>query len=524
MANSSAPKNSIGIYISPKEICIAQAKPGSGGKLETEHLVHIPTEFQAKSGLLRPLSLNNDFFNENAAWVGSFQAAIRKVDWHSSSAVVSLSQQFAILRYFVMPSVDRRFWNKSIPIESRKYIPVSFDEVVYDFNAYPLDGNKKIGVLFGLTQRKSVEFILNTLKTAQFGMSAVEISSCSLERLFAFLDPKEHAATGYVHFSGGISHMLFSSAGFPVLYRETDYETSSTMSESKRLDVKGAVQFVDRYIGGGQSYNRRMLSGDGADAWKPVAMQESPMPVDIWEPARSAGLNDNSAASFFSIGASMRGRLQEKLTLDISGIGASARLEKQVQGYAWTITAVLSGFFLLLSIMAQIRVMVMDAKLAGLSSRLASAAQLKDETSAGITAKIDKMQADVKVLSSLASKTDFLAPKLNVVVDNIPRELWLTGIHYSAPFATSQMMNSSVELKLVGETTLKGELKSRVVENFKKALKNAPEFKIFSGPYGGMTTSLSGESDSYRGRSYGVQAADLKSTEFTIQCSDRRKD
>jgi hypothetical protein len=63
-------KNTLGIYISPKEICIAQVKVAGDGKLVPEHLVKFPTGFTVKEGLLRPLSLNNDFFSEKTSWMG----------------------------------------------------------------------------------------------------------------------------------------------------------------------------------------------------------------------------------------------------------------------------------------------------------------------------------------------------------------------------------------------------------------------------------------------------------------------
>ncbi|HOW90154.1 MAG TPA: hypothetical protein PL037_07710, partial [Elusimicrobiales bacterium] len=411
MAKNSGAKNFIGIYISPREICMAQTRLAGSARLEPEHLVHIPTDFPAKSGLLRPLSLNNDFFSEKAAWVGALQTAIGKVDWSASRAVVTLSPQFSILRYFVMPAVDKRFWNKSIPIESRKYIPVSFDEVVYDFSTCLLDGGKKLGVLFGLTQRKSVEFVLNALKAGGVETEAVEIAPCSLERLFSFLDPQEHASKGYVHFSGSVSHTLFSNHGFPVLYRETDYETSTTLSETRRLDLKGAVQFVDRF--GGSEYKQLMLSGDAAEVWKATALRESPMPVNVWEPAAASALKSNASASFFAIGASLRGRTQDKAGIDVSGLGASVRLEKQVEGYARTVTIAVSGFLLLLSLIGQARVMMLDSSLGGLSSSLSSAAELKDYPSEVIADKVSKMKADAVLLDSLSESRDILSVKLH---------------------------------------------------------------------------------------------------------------
>jgi len=522
MARITAAKNSIGIYISPKEICLAQTRLGGDGRMQVEHLVNVPTGFHAKEGTLRPLSLNNDFFDEKASWINGFQTAVRKISWNTSTVVVTLSSQFSILRYFVMPAVERRFWSKAIPIESKKYIPVSFDEVVYDFNAVPLAEGGKLGVLFGLTQRKSVEFVMNILKASGLEMAAVEVNSYSVERLFAFLDPGEHAAKAYIHFSGGTSLMLFSSAGSPVLYRETDYSISSTMSERKRLDVKGAMQFVDRYIGG-QVYKRLMLSGDGLEIWKPVAEQESTMPVETWEPAGAAALKDNDAASFFAVGASLRGRIQEKMTLDISGVSTAAGLEKQVHGYVWGVALALGGLLLFLSLVGQIRLMMINSEFTALSSAVGGAPELEGNDVATITAKIEKLQTDVKMLSVLDGEADFLAPKLNAIADNIPPELWLMNIHYLNQLAASEVQAAPKILDLTGETNLKGEMKLAMVEVFKKALKNSPEFKVFMPPGGGMEFDLTGDSSGQAADSADGQSRASRSTVFTIKCAARRR-
>ncbi len=523
MANAPAAKNSIGIYISPKEISIAQTRLGKEGKIEAEHLIKIPTSFQAKEGLLRPLSLNNDFFEESASWVNTFKHAIKKVGWGSSSAVITLSPQFAILRYFVMPSVEKRFWSKSIPIESKKYIPVSFDEVVYDFVAYHQEDGKKLGVLFGLTQRKSVEFIINILKSVNLELAAIEITPCSVERFYAHLDPKEHDSKGYIHFPGGASIMLFSSSGCPVLYREADYEAASTLSERKRLDVKGAVQFVERYIGG-HEYKRLMLSGDGADAWKAVAEQESPMPVEIWDPAKAAGLKENDAAAFFSMGASMRGRVHEKLSLDISGISTAAMLEKQVQGYVWNIAFMLGGLLLFMSLICQVRIMMIGSKLSYLTEKVGDVPELEGNDSDAIKAKIEKLQTNVRMLSVLVTDTDYLAPKLNAIAEKIPSELWLQEIQYSNPFAASELQTSSKELRLGGETNLAGDTKQHAVEKFHKDLKNSPEFKIFGPPNGSMEFTTEGEVAGGGPAAYGSDDdPGPKSSGFTIMGTVRRK-
>ncbi len=520
MAKTEGSKH-LGIYISPTEICFSQVKIGKDARPEPEHLIKFPTDFPVKVGMLRPLSLNHEFFSEKAPWLNPFKQAVKKVSWDTSTAVVTLSPHFAILRYFVMPAIERRFWSKSIPLESKKYIPVSFEEVVYDFNPVPADGGKKLGVLFGLTQRKSVEFITETLKAAGLTLAAVEITPVSLERLFGFLDPAAHDSKGYIHFSGNTTYMLFSHGGYPVLYRESDNDSGGTMSERKRLDVKGAMQFVDRYVGG-KEYKAIALSGDGADLWKPLAEREAaPIPVQLWESAGACGLKDNDAAALLASGAALRGRTQGPVRLDISGISTAAVLEKQVQSYVWYITFVLGGLLLFLSLISQTRVFMLGSEISSLRAKGENVPELEGLEAETIRKKIEVLQTNSQMLDSLVSDVDPIAPKLAAIADCISPDLWLADITYSNPFALSDVQSGARELRLTGETFLRGEIKILLVDAFTKALKAAPEFKTFTPPFGGIdkTTEEGGRSSS-PGE---IGSKTKKTSGFAVLCTFKRK-
>ena len=511
----------LGIYISPKEICIAQVKLGADSRAEPEHLVKFPTNFPVKEGMLRPLSLNGDFFNEKAPWIATFKQAVKNVSWDSSHAVVTLSPQFAILRYFLMPAIERRFWSKSIPLESKKYIPVSFEEVVYDFSPVPANEGKKLGVLFGLTQRKSVEFIAATLKDAGLTLGAVETTPISFERLFGYLDPKEHDSKGYIHFSGNATHMLFSHGGYPVLYRESESDPGGTMSERKRLDVKGAMQFVDRYVGGVE-YKAVALSGDSADAWLPVAEKESdPIPVHIWDGAKACGLKDNDAAALLACGAAMRNRAHGPACLDISGITSAALLEKQVQNYVWYSTFVLGVLMLLMSLIAQVRVTILGSELAALKATGINVPELDGMPAAAIRKKIELLQNNSKILNGLVTDVDPVAPKLSAIPDCIQPDIWLTNITYENSFALSEVQGGNKELHLRGETYLRGEMKGRLVDAFTKALKAADEYKTFRPPNGVIDSNT--EEAVRTGSGFDPNSKVKQTSGFAVMCTRKRK-
>ena len=511
----------LGIYISPREICLSQVGIGKDSRPEPEHLIKFPTDFPVKEGMLRPLSLNHEFFSEKASWTAQFRQTVKKVSWDASSAVVTLSPQFAILRYFVMPAIERRFWNKSIPLESRKYIPVSFEEVIYDFNSVPAEGGKKLGVLFGLTQRKSVEFIAETLKAAGLTLAAVDITPVSMERLFGFLDPREHDSKGYIHFSENFTYMLFSHGGYPVLYREIGSDAGGAMSERKRLDVKGAMQFVDRYVGG-KEYKAIALSGDETDLWKPVAEREAaPIPVQIWDSAGACGLKNNDVAALLASGAALRGRASSPARLDISGISTAAALEKQVRSYVWNITFALGGLLLLLSLIAQARVLALGSEISSLKTRGINVPELHGLDAETIRMKITALQTDSRILYGLLSDTDPIAPKLEAIADRIPPDLWLANVTYSNPFALSEAQSGVLEMRLTGMTYLRGEQKLALVDAFAQSLKAAVEFKTFTPPFGGIgTTTGEGGRSSASG---GTVTRNRKTSDFAIICAFKRK-
>jgi Tfp pilus assembly PilM family ATPase len=491
--NSNKGKETLGIYIDPAAIHVLQARPGKG-KAEVEHLVKIPTGFSYKEGIMRPLSLNNDFFSEKAPWITPFKQAVKKVSWRTTSATVSFSQHFGILRYFVMPFVERKYWSKSIPIESKKYIPVAFEEVIYDFTAYPSEEGKKLGVLFGLTQRKSVEFLFSVFKEAGLQLAALEMSACSMERVLAFTDPKEHDEKAYVHFSGDTACMLLSSGGYPVLYRESDFGGTSAMSERKRLDVKGAFQFVNRYAGG-HEYKKLMISGDAVDTWKGPAEQESPVPVEIWEPAQAGGLKSNEGGALFALGAALRGSDPGKLRIDITGVSASQAMGQKVTSYVWTAAAVLGAVMLFFAFLNHARIYMLDSKTAALMSQVGDVSSFQGQTADSIRQAIETGNAEARMIRGLLADNEMLAPKLQAIGDNIPNELWIDTLDYRNNLPVSEMTGTGKEMVLQGSTKLSGQAKFGVVDFYVKKLKEAPELKLFRPPTGNIEFNLDANKD-----------------------------
>ncbi|MCG2726179.1 MAG: pilus assembly protein PilM [Elusimicrobia bacterium] len=517
MGKDKSNQNALGIYISPKEIAIAQADYQDNGKIQVEHLIKIPVEFEGAEKIQRPLLLNDNFFNEKAHWVDLLKRALEKVDWERKKVVITLSSHFSILRYFVMPFIERRYWSKTIPLESKKYIPVSFDEISYDFVVRTNPAEQTLNILFGMTNKKTIEFLLNLLKSLGLELSSIESSACSIERLFSFLNPK-HDSSAYIHFSGSVSYMIFSNAGCPVLFRENDTEAASGMSERKRLDIKGAQQFVGRYLSK-KTYSNVLLSGDHLEIWKSIAEAESPIPISQWEPAKLLNVKSNALSSLFSIGSSLKLNPNNMSPIDFSGISTAALLEKNVQSYVKIIAIVLSAIILFFALLSQSRLYFISRQIDELYSVMGDASEFRNMTADTVKSNTEKLQQNLKMLQTLVQDKDVLAPKLGLIAGVIPKYLWVNEVYYSNSMTSGAIQSGSKELKMMGETNLSGTLKSRFVEMFHKTIKQSEEFKVYGPPKGSIefnidSRSADGDDD--------MQSKKIRSSGFTIHCITKK--
>ncbi len=512
-------KNSdiLGIFFDLNEITLSLCSV-SGGKIKTKTQISIPTEFQLKERVIKPISLNSEFFSEKQPWINRFKEAVKKNSLSSMHANVSLSHNFSITRFFTMPYVDRKFQNKSVPIESKKYIPVSFEEMSYDFYVYPLTNNSKIAVLFGITQRKTVEFLLALFKELSITMIGMETSALSFERLLMFADSNEHEKKVYVHFSGPNSYSFFSYKGFPVIFRESSTEASPTMSERKNLDLKGSMAFVKRYVTD-QEYSSVVLSGENTDLWQKIAQNESGLPVKILDFSSVSDFKKNDFAVLTSAGASIMSHVPQAKTIDISGISAGKRIAKQLQMSIVGIVGSISAVFLFIGLLNSIRAMSMSSKINKYSSQMSELAEFNGMTTEMITEKIEKMKNQNQVVESLFSDKDFLAPKMSVIADSIPKSLWINELTYINQIGSSEMSGRGKHIEIKGETSLKGDDKINAINFFMKKLKSANEFNGFNID---KTIDDASEKKSF-GFSDNIDSMFNDVSGFTITCMGKRQ-
>ncbi len=510
----------IGIFFDLKEITVSICSV-SGSSFKVEKEISVPTNFQLKEKVIKPVSLNSEFFNEKQEWVAKFKEAAKK-NSISGDAVVTLSHNFSITRFFTMPYVDRKFWNKSVPIESKKYIPVAFEEMSYDFYAYPVSNNTKVAVLFGITQRKTVEFLLEIFKSLSINMVCMESSAISFERLLALVDPKDHEKKVYAHFSGGNYYAIFSYSGCPVIFRETSVDGSSTMSERKTLDLKGSMAFVKRYVPE-QDYSGVILSGENTALWQKMAESESGLKTEILDFSKVSDLKKSSFPLIASCGASLFDSVKSAKSVDISGISAGKKLAKKIQAYIIGIAGAFSSIFLILGLLNTVRAMSLSSQINAYAAKMTDASDFAGMTNEMIREKVDSLKNQNQIIRSLFSDKDFLAPKMSAMADAIPSPLWIKEFTYVNQIGSSEMSGQGKMLEIKGETSLKGEAKLNTIDLFVKRLKEAPEFKVFTGERGNIDKVVDSSTEKKTFGFGGMQDSFNDVSGFTITCTEKTK-
>jgi len=320
-------KGCLGLYLSLDCSYLCETHLDGDGRVIVDHLVRLPLAVpEKKEATSKFTMMNTQFFAESGKWSGLLQQAMRQVSWSTRKVVVSLSSQFGIIRYFTIPRIERRFLKQSVLLESKKYIPVSLDDAVYDFQAYPIgtaDESDRMGVLFGITSKKNAESIGEVLQKLGLEIISLEMSACSVERLFVNINPELQVKSGNMHFDASTAYVLLPYDQFPVLYREVNLGAIEMQStERRKIDLKSSLEFVHKQVGtaGSKVYENLNISGQNLAAWKGLIEKETSLPVRQWDPGQSLGIKNTEWGTYATVGASLRFQSPKNvILLDISG-------------------------------------------------------------------------------------------------------------------------------------------------------------------------------------------------------------
>lgn len=507
----------LGLYLGMDSIYLTEVQ-ASGGKPQVNHLLRLPTPVGgAGRDTKTNMTLNADSLAETERMAEAIGKAMEEVSWKTKDVMITLSNDFGILRYFTLPAIDRRFWKTAVPSEAKKYIPIPFASLASDYQIMPLpvgaDRRPKLGALFAVTQRKNMESLQQLAEKLGLNVVGTEVAPCSVERLWDALEPGR-PSYAQVHFDGGQIRILVSEKGMPIFFREVFLGAEAAFIDRRKVDLAGCVDFCRKQLGS-EGPSALKVSGQAGNiaAWRDAFSQDLGQPVAVNETEKQLGLKEGQWGAYAAIGAALRHQAPTALTVDLSNVGKISDEDRRAARAIFMLAGAISAFFLLVGGIKHGQAYYAERRLASLRSSGAEVLEIfRGQSVEDIEGTIAKMRDKVSSFGALTTQSLPLTHVMESIADDIPDSAWTTAINYSNPLsvsATKAPRRLTINGKVVAaDRGAEQDIAFQFAENLRKD-------KRFSQAFPSVDPSLEASDQA------SIQDAE-KRTRFVIQCQSAK--
>jgi hypothetical protein len=454
-----APKVSscLGLYLSPETIYISETHFDKAGRLVVDHLLRIPVPppEAAKGKTTGPgaTTLNTDFLGDSARLGALIRESMAGIKWKSRYVMVTLSHHLGLLRYFMMPAIERPFWKTAIPLEAKKYIPIPFDALTYDFQVLPLPpdaGNKpRQGALIAVTQRKNLANINLLLQSLGLSLCGMEVAPCSVLRLWQVLEKGDGSPYAQVHFEGGSVRILVADKGIPMFFREVFLGAGVSLADQRKVDLGNCLSFAQAQLGVGKLLEVRASGGEPLlGQWVEAFTKEVGIPARIQDTPAMLGIKKGDWGGYAAIGASLRFAGAKTMTLDIGAVGRVTEEEKRVAKDIMAVSLALAGLLVLVGLFRGALYHAKARELGAYKRDVAVEAVFSNRSANEIESMIKSMREQSAAAGVLGGETSKVSGVLRDVVENLPEKAWLTSFDLNNPLQRTDRIGA--ELILTG--------------------------------------------------------------------------
>lgn len=434
----------LGLYLSPEVIYISETHKDKSGKLVVDHLVRIPVPGDGKGPVGGTATMNTDFLTDPKKIADLIRQSMAQIRWNSKNVRVTLSHHLGLLRFFAMPQMERRFLRSAIPLEAKKYIPISFDVLANDWQAAPMPpdaaGKARQGVLIAVTQKKNVANVNGLLESLGLKLVGLEVAPCSVLRLWQGADasktPEPYAS---IHFDGGAVRILISDRGLPVFFREVFLGADATLDDIRKIDLGGCLSFVAKQlnlpriskvkVGGSNPSIPQFIDAFAAEAGVPAEPQDT---------AKVLMIKGGDWGGFASIGASAKDIVDSPLNLDLAATDRVTDEERIVARDILIAGGLLAGFFAVAGVYSNMTYGMRAREMSNYQVEPDVKAVLQGRTGPDIQQQLADMQTQLEQLRGITrSDRPRLSAVLREVVSIMPQSVWLTQVQLANPLGVT---------------------------------------------------------------------------------------
>ncbi|MEE8425252.1 MAG: hypothetical protein V3S11_05465 [Elusimicrobiota bacterium] len=433
----------IGLYLSPEVLFLAEIKM-RGNLPQVLHLVRLPVPGAAEGGVKTTRTvgtLNTEFLDDQEKIQTVIKKAMTDIRWGSKHVMVTLSHHFGILRYFAMPAIDRRFWKTAVPAEAKKYVPIPFETLNYDYQVQDvgvgLDKKARIGALFGVSHKKNLANIHRLAKSVGLSVIGTELAPCSVERLWDTAFPPNGDPYAQVHFDGGHIRILISDGSVPIFFREVFLPNDATVLDRRKVDLAGCIDFTRKQIGSTGPKHVRISGRIGEmENWQKAFAQDLGCEVLIQETDKRLGLKGGLWGGYAAVGTALRHLAPTPLNLDLSTVGKISDEDRRAAGTILTIAAIIAGILLLIGGIRFTQAELQSRRLASMKSNTLIFEAFSGKTAYEIETMMSEMKTKSLAFGSLMGQRVSLTRVFEVLAELIPESAWVSQISYANPTMT----------------------------------------------------------------------------------------
>jgi len=453
-AEGRAAGSSLGLYLSPDTIYLAESHVEKTGKFVVDHLVRIPipTDVKNPSGTA---TMSTDFLSDPLKVAGTIRQTMSQMRWNSKRVRVTLSHHLGLMRYFAMPAMERRFLRTAVPIEAKKYIPIPFDVLAHDFQTTPLapdaQGKPRIGVLIAVTQKKNLANIQGLLDSLGLKLDGLEVAPCSVLRLWQAIDPPRGPEPfAHVHIDGGNVRVAVFDKGFPIFFREVFLGSDAAVSDQRKIDLSGCLSFVQKQLGvTGLARVRVSGTTPALEELRAAFAEEAGIEAVIQDTPKLLCVKSGDWGGYAALGASALSLVPTPVSLDLAATDRVTDDERtaarDVLFLGGALALFLVGAGLLKSATYNYR--ARELKQYVIEPDIATA--FAGLGPIDIDARLLDMQGQLKQLSAVTSSPD--RPKLSImlkeIIESMPDKIWLDRIAIANPLAGESHLPVTIALK-----------------------------------------------------------------------------
>ncbi|MBI4056696.1 MAG: pilus assembly protein PilM [Elusimicrobia bacterium] len=473
----------LGIYLSSEAAYICEIQKG-GNKPSIKQMIKVPfsPSREPKEESL-PSALKTQFFSDPGQLATLLRTAMDKTSWGSRQVVVSLAPQLSILRHFIMPKMERKFWKQSIPIEARKYIPVSLNDVTYDFQVRVLppdpDGRVRMSVLFGVVHQKVLDSVKEMVEKLGLTLLSVEPAICSVGRFWEMISPEPASSAGsiWIHYDTSNTYLQISQQGVPLLSRELFSMGDMGGTDRRKVDLAGSLDFVKKQMPH-VSFKSVCLTGVQLDTWKTSLAKESGLSVQALDVGKSLGLKSVEWVVLASVGAAWRCLTSPVLILDFVNLEKGSEEIMEGALVLWKVGFVIAGFYVFLSLFYWGQMFFYKRELQKVLQKSGAVQNFKGQTIDQIEVMVQEMRKRVDVLDYLFSESGATSQKMQQLADNIPDAVWIKKLDYTSNLNLSSNVIGGKRMEMDG-LVLGADVAEAITiaDGFKKKLEENEVFK-----------------------------------------------